>query len=679
MEIIQGTKKITKAEDVRNDNKMLMKPYANWEEFLMPAPISIAILGELVFISSNTDFSINKNPPKDGFKFIRYPESFRACLMQVCNAGWGAFNEAHKNMDQIRLHSANVPEYVKLAVKLIVRDDDKLIELMLPDQLENISSIAEECKILSELTEKKFTFVIDLIQELMEACLNAKAAYSEELEELKQKIEESKLRKQTAEEGKRRANKTFENMQKQLDEAQQEYKKAMDSLPSGWDIVGMNFVEGLTNLVNICYSACTASVTKRGRKTSKEQNPIALGNVYAKSQVLLSLLELVKCFFHEDKIHWGVLYDQKKECAKSEWVADQVKRVKESLEKEEDCKPKITAMQMCEDILTICSCLTDIAPDNVCEESKQKELITKLKKLKTQAMKFDTESKGFTGASAFPVTPPQLAKHQEEQSTQRKSAGDVAADNARFRIEQSRAQMNQAQQMFQKSLENLDKYHSDLTEILVTMRSCEVKEIDFKTTIKMLTKGLDAMGKVKEQWEKMVFFFHMLSNIIKTNLNKHLKDVVQTAEKAGSSKLGYSAKSFLRDLLYNQAFQASNIASLVNMISGTYTEISNLYLMDRISSLGKLMALDPSKSDFDTERKKLHIGCEEAEAGIKTIVLKNKIEFERNTKSRTEKIEKALNGALPPASEEEIKEVIQCVEVGMKMSTQEEEDEGQYC
>uniref|UniRef100_W5LWZ3 Uncharacterized protein n=1 Tax=Lepisosteus oculatus TaxID=7918 RepID=W5LWZ3_LEPOC len=581
MEIIQVTKKITKAEDVQNDNKMLMKPYANLEEFLMPAPISIAILGELVFISSNTDFSI-KNPPKDGFKFIHYPESFRTCLMQVCNAGWGAFNEAHNNMDQIRL---TLPEYVKKAVKLILQDDDKLIELMLPDQLENISSIAEDCKILSELTEEKFTFVIDLIHELMEACVNAKVAHSEELEELKQKIEESKLRKETTEEGKRRANKTFENMQK----AQQEYKKAMDSLPSGWDIVGMNFVEGLTNFVNICYSVCAASVIKQ--------------HLYQITGSLES--HRTSFFFHEDKIHWNELYDQKK------LIIDINKLKKQALEFD----------TMLSNIIK--TNLNKHLKDVVHTAEKASNIASLVNMISVTYREISKEYL-MDRISTFPVTTPQLAKQQGEQSTQRKSAGDVAADNARFRIEQSRAQMNQAQEMFQKSLENLDKYHSNLTEILVTMRSCEVKEIDFKTTIKMLTKGLDAMGKVKEQWEKMVFFFQMLSNIIKTNLNKHLKDVVHTAEKAGSSKLGYSAKSFLRDLLYNQAFQASNIASLVNMISVTYREISKEYLMDRIRSLGKLMALDPTKSEFDTERKKLQIGCEEAEAGIKAIVLKNK-------------------------------------------------------
>ncbi|KAI5087517.1 hypothetical protein C0J45_22916 [Silurus meridionalis] len=119
------------------------------------------------------------------------------------------------------------------------------------------------------------------------------------------------------------------------------------------------------------------------------------------------------------------------------------------------------------------------------------------------------------------------------------------------------------------------------------MRNCEVKEIDFNTTIKMLVKGMDAMGRVKEQWEKMIRFFQMVSNIVKTTLTRTLKDFVTTSEK--TQTLSYIAKLFSKYLLYNQAFQATNIASLINMISTTYTEVSTKYLMDRVSSLGKLM------------------------------------------------------------------------------------------
>ena len=68
----------------------------NWADFLTPEPMCIALLGQLMLMSTEKDFSLKKREPKDGFKYMQYPESFRASLVQVCNAGWTAFNEAYK-------------------------------------------------------------------------------------------------------------------------------------------------------------------------------------------------------------------------------------------------------------------------------------------------------------------------------------------------------------------------------------------------------------------------------------------------------------------------------------------------------------------------------------------------------------------------------------------------------
>ncbi|XP_018544026.1 uncharacterized protein LOC108891385 [Lates calcarifer] len=397
-------KKSTLIQEMQKTIKIPMS-LLNWEEYLIPAPLSIAIIGELVFISHCDDFSINKNPPKGGYKFIKYPDSFRACLMQVYDSLSHAFNEAHKNMDQICIHTSTVPDYMKTAVNILFNSTDKIIEALLPNQLENIRTILDECETLADSVEKKYTDVINLIQELLEACATA--------EQVKMKLEENKLSEQSA---------------RQLSE-----------------------------------------------------------------------------------------------------------------------------------------------------------------------------------------------------------------------------QSKKAQQSYEKSVENMEKNQKELTDILVEMQNCKINEIDFNTKIKMLVKGLDAMGRVKEQWEKMVRFFQMVSNIVKISLSKTMHNFI-------------NEKLFVKDLLYKQAFEASNVASLFHMISETYTEVSNKYLMDRVSSLGKVMAMDKERPEFLHERLKLQESCDEAQRGILQLVLKNKKEFERQTDARMKKIEgdlKAILPAAPPEETERIKEIVQ--------------------
>ncbi len=68
---------------------------------LTAAPLSIAILGEVLLVAGQKDFSLT--PPPKGFEYIKYPDSFRANLVLLSNEGYNAFLQAHTNMDQIRL------------------------------------------------------------------------------------------------------------------------------------------------------------------------------------------------------------------------------------------------------------------------------------------------------------------------------------------------------------------------------------------------------------------------------------------------------------------------------------------------------------------------------------------------------------------------------------------------
>ena len=668
-QIAKTTQSLTTAAAMRETTKMLMQPNANWEEYLTPAPLSVAIMGELVFISSSgKDFSINKNPPEGGFKHIEYPTSFRACLMQVCNSGWQAFNEAHKNMDQIRIHTGAVPDYMKTAVNILFNASDEVVKTLLPNQLDSIHDIAEDCVNLAEGVEKKYLDVIHLIQELLEACVNAEHFYGEELEAVKMKLEEAKLKEQTARQLKERSKKAMEDLSKELDDAQDAFKSAMNTIPSGWEMIGMDLVEGISSAVTGIINGFTFRTGKSGKGARAPEaggaggadvDELAQIRVCSKSEEILQLTGRLKNFVREANIDWRSLYDQKnKRCTKAIWIQDQFDRINQELQDLPFDKVREKALLICQKGIYICEKMESYSPERTWDQKQTKDLVKIINKLHKDAITFDCQSKKILGSPALAPKPPMMFR--EESSSEHSSASQRASDNARYRIELSREQLKHTRETYQKSVENMEKNEKELTEILCEMQQCNIKEVDFDTTIKMLVKGLDAMGRVKEQWEKMVLFFQMVSNIIKTSLSKTLKNFVTTCE--DSKKLGYNDKLFAKDLLYNQALQASNIASLVHMISGTYTEVSSRFLMDRVSSLGKLMAMDSSRPEFHQERLKLQEACQQAQRGIMQLVVKNKKEFERKTKDRMEKIEyelKAILPAAPPQETESIKEIVQ--------------------
>ena len=70
---------LTKGDSYKEEMALMMKPHANWEQYLVPAPIAIRILGQLMLISTRKDFKLTD----EKCTFLRHPTSFRASLIQV--------------------------------------------------------------------------------------------------------------------------------------------------------------------------------------------------------------------------------------------------------------------------------------------------------------------------------------------------------------------------------------------------------------------------------------------------------------------------------------------------------------------------------------------------------------------------------------------------------------------
>ncbi|XP_046888835.1 uncharacterized protein LOC124475968 [Hypomesus transpacificus] len=661
---------VSKASDCREDAVMIFQGNANWEEYLTPAPLSIAFLGELVFISAKQDFSIKDGGPVDGFKFIKYPDSFRACLMQVCNSGWAAFNEAHKSMDKICLHTKNVPEYIKTAVKILLQDDDMLVQNFLPDTLESIDAISKDCVQLAKSVEERFLHVTDVISELLETCTSAKQQYGNRLEEVRRIMEEEKLKKDVLEEENKRVEKEMAKLDKQMEEANDNFQKAMTNIPSGWECIAMDFVDGMAKSVNSLLSLRVLKASEGGQQTIDALgNPTkSASNIFTKSPLLLKTAETLNSFIKYDEIQWSKITDIKTGQSNCKWLVNRIEEVINMIQDEDPSPEKKEVENLCEGFITICQHLEKLSTEG--KKGKNKEIVKNIQQILLSTQKFDSASKKNTNAPAFPVNSPGMMKIQSGGS-----ASQMATKNAHFCVEQMKIQLTQSRESYEKSLERNEKTKRKLTDCLIKMRNCEVKDINFETTIELLATGLQSMGRLQEKWRKMVQFFQMVSNIMDTCLKTSLNDFVKTASKPPPPNMKYSSKMFLKDMIYQQAFKASDIANMVNMISGTYTEISTLYLMDRVSSLGRLMTLDPEDPSFQRERNILATSCDNAAAEIQERVLENKEKYKAKTKARIEKIERELNAALPPPSEEERRETREIVAAGFEVAP---EDEDQF-
>ena len=124
---------------------------------------TIHLLDQIMVISSKKDFSFIANSPNATFRYVQYPNSFRATLDQLANEAYNTFLTANSNMNAVQLNMQQIPGHVKTALKLLATAPFILLEKLLPLSLNHIERIGRKCSTLTATTHNRFADVQSLI------------------------------------------------------------------------------------------------------------------------------------------------------------------------------------------------------------------------------------------------------------------------------------------------------------------------------------------------------------------------------------------------------------------------------------------------------------------------------------------------------------------------------------
>ncbi|XP_028390959.1 uncharacterized protein LOC114515835 [Dendronephthya gigantea] len=653
---------MNKGSDKKEEIRMMMAPYANWDSFLSPAPLSIALLGQLILVSSDADFSLQNEKGNLKFKYLKYPDSFRACLVQVSNRGWDAFNRAHTSMDQIRHFSNNVDKHVKTAVKFLVAGTAEDIELMVPDALKNIERIADDCLELSTSVEKEFVDVMKLIAELLEACTKKKGQQEKSLRDAKiaRSVAEQHMKAIDAE--KEQAEKRQKQLEKQMKEADEKFKKAINSMPDEWDMIGLAFVVTLMSTTRACTSIPSMMMMERLLRQAPDASEAVGPSPVERPKNPENVMEIHKIvpdIYCEVEILGNLALNGMKSGDAAKITVGRAKkkleRIKENyLDNGKNSEIKRKAMKLCKGAIDLCQALSSIKPRMAGSEEEFQKINEKAKILREEADPLLAGSHFFLGSNALQNTSPNLAKQPAPDS----EGGQEAMGSYRFKTETAKEMLKDSRRAYDKSCEEVAQKAREVSNLLAEIEELDLKEIDIEKIRKTLIKGITALGELREQWGKLVGFFQMLANIVKCCLNTSLKNFVQTSRnRLTQGNSGMSAA--MRDVIFEQAFQANQIAYVVHSISSVYVEVSHKHLMERITCLGKLIPLDPTRDEheIDIKREELNRGCKEAQEAIRNIALEKKREMDKAFDDRIGRIESEVETLLPPISEAKVMEI----------------------
>ncbi|KNE72607.1 hypothetical protein AMAG_17050 [Allomyces macrogynus ATCC 38327] len=179
----QAVSSLSKPSQRARDCALSLADDMPWEDYLSPAPMCIAILGQLQLVATKGDFSIRDSAPISGFQHVKCPDSFRACLVQVTNNGWNAFNTAHTKMNQVKLLSGGMPDKIETIFKILVVGTIEEVQQFLLMVLSSVSCDAQKCETLAKAGDAQFLAVVELTSELLEVCTNQEGLSEQKLQQ----------------------------------------------------------------------------------------------------------------------------------------------------------------------------------------------------------------------------------------------------------------------------------------------------------------------------------------------------------------------------------------------------------------------------------------------------------------------------------------------------------------
>ena len=606
-------------------------------------------------------------------------------FFQITNSGWRAFNEADKTMDQVRLMTAQVPDHLKDAIKILLQGEDEDLEDLLPVKLSAIQNIAEKCVALATSVEQRFEEVMDLAGEVLESSTSAKGIYEDKLKDVEAELAVAKKNRETAEERKKLSEEHFKKLQRAVDKAEKDYEKAMGSMPGGWSIIGMNFVEGLSNgfttLLTGVARVATLGLGKSGDDKSlaeraasrifsgksSHEKPLDDKTVDAYSKVpkLKGYADSLKTTCMEDnKLKANVAQNDES----IRYLLAQFKDLSQEVGIKGNNNVQNHLIALSDEGMQICLQLKELSK-SMNQEQTGHDIAQKIIDFHEKVLVISVEGNAILGGCPTDSKAPNQSVLPQAHDTN-KSAAQQAVENARYKIEASTAQLDNTKERYDTSCDKLIENTEKLGKIIADIAKLDIQNIDFQQIRETLIKGIRALGQLRQEWTKLVKFFQMMSTLIKCSMSPQLTNfttMTETAKRRKQEIEGYTITQMKKDMIYKQAFEAAKIAHLVNMISAAYVDVSNKYIMSRVAGLGKLQGYDAdSEKDryaIQREFNALVEDCKDAQEGIKEVVLDHKREFDRRVESRIKAIKTELKAALPPPSpsdksEARIKEVV---------------------
>ncbi|KAI9458447.1 hypothetical protein HD554DRAFT_1710139 [Boletus coccyginus] len=671
VQVRNAVSQISRGKDVNEDSWMVMWCNTNWGDLLQPAPLSIALLGSLMVIASSTnDFSLISENKSFKFTHAKYPSSFKTCLQQMVGDGYTAFETASHQMTRINNASGQLPEAIKRAVTIIIQSTSPIeVEYLLPNALDSISELTNICVDASRTCERAFVNISALAQEILE-CTTYKVGSVEQVT-VRNEIHLSILQQQAEQEEKmvKEAKETSELMKNSFSTAEQEFKTAVDSIPSGWDIVGMHVVESLTDAITAPINAVlgkakvksdylqTGSSSLPGNTTQPSGEALSDPAISLAQQVLgfVSNLKLLISGGPGGKPDWDNIRGSNKKSG-GLYVQASLERMMDRLDKTKPISSEL--LPILEQAVRVTKAVNATA---MTVESGDDRALNKHKSAVNKMIKdlqgIVTRCNLILQQTGNIATGPGTAKSVPATT----SHTQAAVEASKFRVDQTRANLEAARESYDKASTRLIEGQREITKTIASMTQLSLENATLKEILPVLMQAVKAFTTLRAQFSQMTEFFCNVASLINDVMKPQVTSWVKNIESNSKMVLaGVSLSDWARHAMYAQMMGPLKVSMLAERISQTYLRVSDLYIMPAQREVGHLLQFQEDRSEEGKQLFRLKLGqaqaaiqekSQTASQKILELVAEDQKKFVGTINQRLERIQDTVGRALPAIRE----------------------------
>jgi len=665
-------------KDIQNSALDDYSNFIKWTEYIVPAPMVIALLGELAVLSNQyQDFGL-ETPEGGTFKLIKYPESFKTTLMQICDESYYTFESAHHNMDKLRQQTARVPRLLSDIVTLLVTGDDEDVHDYLPILLKGIKKIAQDSKSLSHETAEKFDQTASLIDEVT---LASKSSQGKSETDLHDSQLNATIAKQQAEELKERKEQESEALKaakQRSKDAEDQYQTALDNVPSGWELLGMKLTETVVSLVSDGAKMAMQQQFGGGQELHEDEqknNEPSSKASQIKDNSDLNLLErLSSVSLSAIKDFSNDLFVKSKQLGlslKCEALSnvETVENLMDSLEKEkqeDDDLDQDIATKLDDAMTSLRSSFTNA--QRHCQQNRTDNadaLSTEFHKDESILQRAINTMNVFMKKSNIPLP----SSSQTQGGSDNPDIADQTLKNSQEAVTSAKEMLKFQEEQERKEREAYNKAADEFRKVQGEIIALNAKVASLKEILELLKKALFVLSKLSAQWRKMADFFKMMDTMVDTWEKGPQAQFIGIVEK-GLSNIEEKHKqmsTFAKQTMFGYARESASYAFVINRVSTGYFKISSGYLLIPMASLKELMALD-AKDEKLLMSKKTQLK-QQADSAIAKIKEFGKNEAERTTdslKAKMKAIDEEFNDILSKQTPGEKQAIIQKTREDMK-------------